>query len=72
MPNTYAMIAIAAGKLREKSGVVAHTPKGEDDTPANPFHGDIFGWTKNDGRNLVADSVILALSDTPFPAGGAG
>jgi hypothetical protein len=66
MPNTYAMIALQAGVLRDKKAGVAHTPKELDDTPANPFHGDIIGLSKKDSRDLVEACSVLVLSDVPF------
>lgn len=67
MPNTHAMLALPTGAVRAKGKGVAHTPKPQDETSANPYHGDIIGLTRKDSRALVDASEILAISDEPFP-----
>lgn len=66
MPDTYAMIALQVGVLRSKDRGVAHTPKEQDETGPNPFHGDIIGLTKKDSRGLVAASEVLIIRDVPI------
>lgn len=66
MPNTYAMVAVKAKAVRDLGGGVAHTPKPEDSTPANDFHGDIVSMTRGMSRKLIDAAEILALQAHPF------
>jgi len=62
------MIAVRTGAVRDLGGGVAHTPKPEDATPANDFHGDIIGLTRNVSRKLMDAAEVLAIQSHPFEA----
>lgn len=67
MPDTYAMIAVCAGSVREVGGLVAYTPKPADHQPANDFHGDLLNVSKR-SKALMQKAETLLLQDQPFPA----
>lgn len=66
MPDTYAMIAVRAGSVRDVGGLVAYTPKPADHLPANDFHGDLLGVSKR-SKILMQQSETLLIQDTPYP-----
>jgi hypothetical protein len=67
MPNTLAIVAVAAGEVRQAKGGAAWTPKPaqpelapQEAAKSNPYHAEIIGdISRADGRALSRNAKVL-------------